>query len=520
MLVAFGASAATVSVVDYAQCANQSPTGPDSSGSSEDCKPQGWINGILQASNSHYREDEVTPQRLEVKVAEKADHTITLRYMTRKGTTHAYDYLASYDDTAADADRCQGLSTAAKVGIGCDGNSVTPSSFLIPKDDTAVNPVISGYSNVTSDHQRDGYMKMYGGTITNIEYPVDHTAASASSGDDYATIKVTYSTTGAAHNVQLLFGGHLASPTDWGAGLGASFISGGPYHIKWDAADGASVGNRDNQIMGSAILVYFSPSLTSSASPSPGIHVGVAATVSDTAYYTPATGASVTGDVSFALWGPFVTTSGVTTPTPTAGACTTTNFSGGAVKSVTGKAWAADADQTNFPGRYVATTGDVSIAASDLALGDYYWVVTYAGDGGQTLGASAGCADSAEKLSVTKANPTAASSVILSDTFSVTAATDGGPVGTGNVRFRLYRSSSTVCADTLVYDSDDAGLGGSTTSKALNSSGSATSDTYTASTAGTYNWVVDYAGDSNNNGVSKGCGTNGYETAVVSYPAT
>src|SRR5437870_7292779 len=44
--------------VDFTQCANGAPPG-----TSLVC-PDGWINGILQSSNSHYNEDDVTPQRI------------------------------------------------------------------------------------------------------------------------------------------------------------------------------------------------------------------------------------------------------------------------------------------------------------------------------------------------------------------------------------------------------------------------------------------------------------------------
>ena len=65
--------------------------------------PDGWINGILQASNSHYSEDQVTPQRAEVNVpaGAAASHTMTFTYQARKGSaqTHAYDSLATWNWT-------------------------------------------------------------------------------------------------------------------------------------------------------------------------------------------------------------------------------------------------------------------------------------------------------------------------------------------------------------------------------------------------------------------------------------
>ena len=70
----------------------------------------------------------------------------------------------------------------------------------------------------------------------------------------YAHITLTYSVPSTADGakVMLLFGGHIAREhrsRGWGAGVGAGSISGGPYHVRITAADGASVGNRDNQIM-------------------------------------------------------------------------------------------------------------------------------------------------------------------------------------------------------------------------------------------------------------------------------
>src|SRR4051794_17989057 len=88
------------SAADYAQCANNGfvanvaqPT---------DC-PGGWINGILNASNSQYHEDQSTAQRMMVGFPDTASgnhyHSVTIKYMDRKASTHAYDYLTSVDFT-------------------------------------------------------------------------------------------------------------------------------------------------------------------------------------------------------------------------------------------------------------------------------------------------------------------------------------------------------------------------------------------------------------------------------------
>ena len=59
---------------------------------------------------------------------------------------------------------------------------------------------------------------------------------------------------------ELVFGGHLAPAVGsrgWGAGVGASFINGGPYHIKLVGVDSSSIGNRDNQITAGALCVTY-----------------------------------------------------------------------------------------------------------------------------------------------------------------------------------------------------------------------------------------------------------------------
>src|SRR5437870_1491914 len=153
------------SVSEYSQCANGKPPATTTA-----C-PQNWINGILNANNSGYHEDDTTAQRLFLDLPRNGPTTgrkIFIRYLARKGQggggNHAYDF---------------------------------------------------------------------------------------------ASVTVTYSVTSTPAKVELIFGGHLAPAVGsrgWGTGVGASFINGGPYHIKLDGVDNSSVGNRDNQITAGAIL--------------------------------------------------------------------------------------------------------------------------------------------------------------------------------------------------------------------------------------------------------------------------
>ena len=253
-------AAAGPSVTDYAQCQNGNPRS-----AALDC-PGKWINGILNATHSDYSEDQVVPQRALIDYGSAGTgHSVQIAYLARKSgsaTRHAYDYLATWNYTQVNADRCQTpTATACPAGPA--------SVFPIPSDGTSLTP---GGPQPTSAHelpQADRQFVMYGGTITGTS-AITHTTAIAADGSDYGVITINFNATAADGKVQLLFGGHLAAglgPRGWGANLGAAAINGGPYHIRLTAVDGASIGNRDNQIMSGAIQPVAAPTLEITKTP-------------------------------------------------------------------------------------------------------------------------------------------------------------------------------------------------------------------------------------------------------------
>jgi uncharacterized repeat protein (TIGR01451 family) len=250
--------AAADGIADYSQCQIGNPS------AGLDC--ESWINGILNATHNNYSEDEVVPQRLVIDFDDTDSHSVTLSYMTRKdsGTqNHAYDYLATWNYTYVNADRCQDLNPNLCVGGAAD-------TFPIPTDPAIVLP---GLIQPTALHELgiDRQFVMYGGDITSTSL-ITHTTDPSEAGSDYGNITINFDVTDADGKVMLLFGGHLAAglgPRGWGAGLGAASISGGPYHIRVIAVDGESIGNRDNQIMSNAIQPLL-PTLTISKTPDGG----------------------------------------------------------------------------------------------------------------------------------------------------------------------------------------------------------------------------------------------------------
>ena len=484
--------------VDYAQCANGAPPS-----TALDC-PGGWINGILQASNSHYAEDQVTPQRAEVNVPAGAStaensHSMTFTYQTRKGSaqTHAYDSLATWNYTQTGADRCQGLA-------GTDCVSGSPSLFGIPDDPTELAPVGAGKSAVTADHMLPAgvgrQFEMYGGIIDSVSgYTHSCTATNSCndpSVDDYASITIFYHTTTVPQKVQLLFGGHLAvgsqgGPRTWGLGFGASNISGGPYHIKWTASDGASIGNRDNQIMGSAIIFQDTTVATqvwntNGADPDTAItddaHVNIGTVAYDTATLSGNT-ATAGGTATY-----YVEKDDASCSIAGATALGTKNVANGVVPN---------------SDNYTFTTA-----------GTYEFWVVYSGDANNNTSTSS-CGS---ETVIVNASP--ATNTQVKNNADDSNIADGAQVAIGTVAYdTAWLTGGTATAGgTVTYyvEKGDAtcSIAGATAlgTKAVTNGVAAASDTYTFTSAGTYEFWAVYSGDTFNNGSTSTCLT---ETVIV-----
>jgi hypothetical protein len=369
----FATAAKANSIFDYSQCANENAV--------TEC--DSWINGILNPNNSEYREDQGTPQRLYVDIsAANPDHTYDISYLIKKAEGHAYDSLATWNHTV-DADPCQGFNP--NVTNACNtATGVAPSLLPIDLDTLEVDTACTTDDPETSAHQLTGqFFTMWGGTLTDMEY-LDQLVTDSEG--VYRTIRLHFSTAGAGR-VYLLFGGHLAasltpaggSPRGWGGSdstpnCGASSISGGPYHIKVTAVDGAAEGSRDNQIMSNAVLPLLTPNLTTQPSHTETfnevlndrLNVGNALAV---------------GTATFTLYA------------DGAGVCTTAIWTSGNVTVSGGIA------NTN------STTGTGSKQVSPTTTTTYEWVVTYSGDPAQNLGpASSACGDETQVVTPPSVN--------------------------------------------------------------------------------------------------------------------
>jgi RHS repeat-associated protein len=141
--------------------------------------------------------------------------------------------------------------------------------------------------------------------------------------------------------------------------------------------------------------------------------------------------------------------------------------------------------------------------------GTYQFVATYAGDG-NNLSVSTGCTDPTEQLTVNKAKPVITTTLLPSGLITVgssamdAATVSGGYSPTGSVTWNVYKTSDTMCQNSLNSSQLSAGL----------SAGSATSPAFTPPGSGIYQFVATYGGDGNNLSVSTACTDPGEQLTV------
>src|SRR5437016_5392153 len=144
--------------------------------------------------------------------------------------------------------------------------------------------------------------------------------------------------------------------------------------------------------------------------------------------------------------------------------------------------------------------------------GTYRWKASYSGDTNNAAIATA-CNDPGETSVVNRATPTlttvATPTALVGGSISDTANLAGG-FGTlgGTITFTLYGPNDATCGNAAIFTNTKAVVssGGGT--------GTATSDPFTPSQAGTYRWRASYSGDTNNAAIATACNDPG-ETSVV-----
>jgi hypothetical protein len=159
----------------------------------------------------------------------------------------------------------------------------------------------------------------------------------------------------------------------------------------------------------------------------------------------------------------------------------------------------------------VGVNGDGSYTSDETipaTAGTYYWIASYSGDANNSPVSDA-CGASNESSTVAKSTPTISTTASASNaaggTVSDTATLSGGNTPTGTITFSLFGPNNSTCTGTAIFTSPIT----------VNGNGSVTSNSYTTTASGTYQWVATYSGDANNSGITSPCGATGESTVVT-----
>jgi len=219
------------------------------------------------------------------------------------------------------------------------------------------------------------------------------------------------------------------------------------------------------------------PTLTTQASPA----VTLGAAISDSA--TLSGGAAPTGTITFRLFGPNDTTC--------ANAAIFT-----ATVPVSGN------------GTYPSGSFTPTLA------GTYRWIANYSGDANNAATVNA-CNALNENVVVappaaaittvtTQASPTVGLGFAISDS----ATLSGGAAPTGSITFKAYGPIDPTCTNAAIF----------TSTVPVNGNGTYASGSFTPTVAGTYRWIANYSGDTNNAATANACNAPNENVVVAPVP--
>src|SRR6266540_2399792 len=249
---------------DFRQGAN------DDSGYSPPLGNIHWIGSILQQSNSVYTEGMLVPQRTlfnNVPSTTGDVHKLHFAHLATKSGIHAYDWLGSFPqaETVDEAFLTAFTGSPVNVTLNECGPVLGPPASLA----TVCSGLRSGTNFVDMNVPDDPFISKDGSTQTRINTfetcwgnrtiriwgnapiiatltIVGHTDSNGTviaNGGDTGDTDIRYELQCASASTEILIemAGHLAVGQEtslacggWGAGLGASAISGGPYHFSLD----------------------------------------------------------------------------------------------------------------------------------------------------------------------------------------------------------------------------------------------------------------------------------------------
>jgi hypothetical protein len=224
-----------------------------------------WVNGNAGPSNAHFAEGYSIPYRVQVSglVGNSSTvHHLIIEWDTKHGNGHAIDYITHYQNL-------DNPTGSHLVTFGHGAEEVTPTLgtvfsgaptqlFQIPAPSSAGSekpnqPTLSfnalvartGFADITK-------MAIWGGTIVSLNY-VFEDAPDGITAQTETRLDIAFRSTNGS-TALIAWAGHIAAEYDWGAGRGATGVSGSPYHTRIIEIDGKP-GNQDRSLKATAVII-------------------------------------------------------------------------------------------------------------------------------------------------------------------------------------------------------------------------------------------------------------------------
>jgi hypothetical protein len=314
--------------IDFTQCQNDT----NNDNVVDTCV---WSTGAINANNSVYNEADGVPQRLFHQIDTAGTHTMRFEYDFSSADVYAYDFLTNVNTTMTigptslnecgdlpgfvSAATCSSVFSGATLG----GIPSDPFDSVASRETPAVRSVRLGCSPACTGTVTVSFPSLDGvDDPGEAHVPDSDPDCFKNCGNSSVQIDITFTTASANTLVGVWFAGHISAAADpdplnsppdgWDSGCaggtcGASGITGAPFHLRYIQLDGASVGNRDNQIQSAAVITP-TPTLTPTDTPTPT----PTATPTNTATTTATTGPTASPTMT-----PTRTATSTPTQTPT-----------------------------------------------------------------------------------------------------------------------------------------------------------------------------------------------------------
>ncbi|NDV62865.1 HYR domain-containing protein [Puniceicoccales bacterium CK1056] len=242
--------------------------------------PVHWVNGNLNASQSHYLEGYAIPYRLIMTdlPTDGTEIVLTLGYDVTHGGKHALDFLTHYmcmDDPShmtyfghepVSVQPLDGVPLIGSDPAGLNDTVTDATVILVPPGTGSVSYALDQPAAGFGDNLCDKFITITGGEFSSDSGPEfaysdnDGVPQEADLAADQEEQLFTVRFKATSPTVVLAWGGHIASRYDWGVDpddgtpYSAGALSGSPYHMRVIDWNLGNLGNQDRSLSAGAVI--------------------------------------------------------------------------------------------------------------------------------------------------------------------------------------------------------------------------------------------------------------------------